>query len=115
MAYKNTTDLTQNDTSAFRVKLPRERNCTVSIQSESGNHASATVRLDASWDHGETWKNSISLSDPTETIGAAFVTTVATGEVGQTQDRVFGATDVRVVRTDANGGACIVALSSTVN
>ena len=116
MAYKNATDLVQDDTDDYVVRLPLGgKNCTVGLTSEAANHASAVVRLDASFDNRTTWKTSISLSNPSTTIGAAYLTTLATGASANTQDRVFGATDIRVVRTDGNGGACKIGVTVSEN
>jgi hypothetical protein len=115
--YKNSTDLAQNDTTAYVIELPKagQKSCIVNFQSDSDNHASATVRVDSSTDHGETWTNSIALSDPTAAIGAAYLTALATGQTGTSQDRLFGATHFRIVRTDGNGGACKIASSVVLN
>lgn len=100
-------------TTIFR--LDPLKNSTIGVYSKAGNVVGAQVRIDASWDGGVEYVNSISLSDPTAAVGAAFVTVVATGKTGLTQDRVFGATHVRVVRTDAGAAACLIAISMTTN
>lgn len=111
----NTTNLAQNDLTTYVLVLDKKKNTTIGVYSKAGNAAGCTFRLDASWDGGVEYIQSISLSDPTAAVGGAFVGTVATGKVGLTQDRVFGATHVRIVRTDANGGNSIVTTSQTTN
>lgn len=112
----NIASLTQNDLTAYVVALgKRDVNRTVSLASDSANQASSAIRLDASFDKGLTWITSISLSDPNAALGAAFVASLAPGESANTQDRCFGATHVRVVRTDANGGVCKATLTINDN
>lgn len=110
MSFRNGSfNLSQNGLTEFIQALPKnDKNVTVSIYNESSNAVGTIVRLDASWDDQATWVNSIALSDPTAAIGAAYLTTLALGKVGETQDRLFGATHIRIVRTDANAGTAKV-------
>ena len=120
MSYRNGTTLAQNDTTTYVIRLAKSGNVTLGLTTGSTNHAAAAVRLDASFgnnaDGTPIWKNSISLSDPSGVIGAAYLTGL-TGpdQSANTQDRVFGAELIRIVRTDANGGNCFVTVTERRN
>lgn len=113
--FKNSTALVK-DATDFIIPLDPIKNCTVSMQTDAANGGATVVRLDGSMD-GVTWTTGISLSDPATTIGAAYLTGLTgASKSGQSQDRCFGFSKVRVVRTDADASLlCTVRVSVTMN
>lgn len=90
--------------SAQEIPWAKGESVTLAVYTDAGAIVGTTIRVDASYDDGLTWINGIAMQDPTAAVGAAYLTTVGVGKVGISQDRLFGASKVRLSRTDANAG-----------
>lgn len=96
------------------VELPWEKNksTTLAVSVDPAAPVGTTIRVDASYDDTN-FINGIAMQDPTAAIGAAYLTTIGVGKVGLSQDRLFGASRVRLTRTDANAGNAQVYANAT--
>jgi hypothetical protein len=112
MAQSNSTSLVQNG--VITLQVPRRAKA-ITVQTGPDNHASAAIKLQGRMKDEWDWSD-IALHDPSETDATLFVTSLTgPGQHGIAPASALSYKYLQIVRTDANGGVCLVAVGTATS